>query len=74
MFVETFQVAVKKLIAFIKGKDWTTKGEGGAQQSCISFLLGSVIFLFFYVLNTREEETLLSSRARGFFLQFYFSL
>ena len=56
MFVETFQVAVKKLIAFIKGKAWTTKRRGSQQKRQYFIIFNSVSYFvnFLFAEGTRD--------------------
>ena len=60
-------------IAFLN-KRALTKKRAGCSTELHKFSFRFCNFPIFYVLNTREEKLLLSSGARGFFLQFYFSL
>ena len=59
MFVETFQVAVKKLIAFIKEKAWTTKkGEGFFEREReLREYVSGALFLLKCLFVNRSGET-----------------
>ena len=62
--METFRVAVKKLIAFIKGKAWTTKkGEGffDRERELREYVSGALFLLKCLFVNRSGETAILIS-------------